>query len=227
MSQNRKVVIAIDGPAGAGKSTVAKELAQKLGFGYIDTGAMYRALTWKALRKRISSLDEKALASLAKKSYIVFAENKERQGRYRVMINNVDVSRAIRNLPVTNNVSAVSSLPAVRQAMVRRQRNMVEKKKKGVVVEGRDIGTVVFPHANVKIYLTATPHERAIRRQKDFEKAGRKVSVAALEREIIRRDRMDSSRRNSPLAKASDAHLIDTTGRKVKEVVEEILKLVV
>lgn len=227
MSQNRKVVIAIDGPAGAGKSTVAKELAQKLSFGYIDTGAMYRALTWKALRERISPLDEKALTTLTKKSYIVFAENKEKPGRYQVMINNVDVSRAIRNLPVTNNVSAVSSLLAVRQAMVRRQRNMVEKKRKGVVVEGRDIGTVVFPHANVKIYLTATPHERAIRRQKDFEKAGRKVSVAALEREIIRRDRMDSSRRDSPLAKASDAHLIDTTGRKVKEVVEEILKLVV
>lgn len=227
MSQNKKMVIAIDGPAGAGKSTVAIELAQRLSFGYIDTGAMYRALTWKALRERINPLDDKALASLAKKSYIVFAENKEKPGRYRAMINNVDVSRAIRTLPVTNNVSAVSSLPAVRQAMVKRQRNMVEKKRKGVVVEGRDIATVVFPDADLKIYLTATPHERAKRRQKDFEKAGRKVSLAALEREIIRRDRMDSLRRDSPLAKASDAHSIDTTGRKVKEVVEEILKLVV
>lgn len=227
MSQNRKMVIAIDGPAGSGKSTVAKELAQELGFGYIDTGAMYRALTWKALREKVSPLDEKALASLAKKSYIVFAENKEKSGRYQVMINNVDVSQAIRTLPVTNNVSAVSSLPTVRQAMVKRQRNMAEKKRKGVVVEGRDIGTVVFPHADLKIYLTATPRERAKRRQRDFERAGRKVSLSALEREIIRRDRMDSSRRDSPLAKASDAHLIDTTGRKAKEVVEEILKLVV
>lgn len=221
------MLVAIDGPAGSGKSTVAKELAARLGLDYIDTGAMYRAVTWKALKEKVGSLDERALAALAKRSYIVFAENREKRGEYQVLINNADVTRAIRTLEVTNNVSAVSSLPGVRQALVNRQRNMVGKKRRGVVIEGRDIGTVVFPDANLKIFLTATPHERARRRQKDFERAGRKVALAALEREIIRRDRMDSSRRNSPLTKAADAHLVDTTGRPVKEVVEEILKLAV
>lgn len=213
-----KIVIAIDGPAGSGKSTIARRLAGKLGFDYFDTGAMYRALTWKALKKGIDPLDEDALSSLAEKSSIKLDKSK-------IFIDGVDATRAIRTLEVTNNVSAVSSLTGVRRVMVEEQRALVEKEKDGVVVEGRDIGTVVFPQANLKIYLTATPHERAVRRQKDFSKMGREISVASLERQIIRRDRLDSTRRDSPLTKAADAHDIDTTGKTVNQVLNEILKL--
>jgi cytidylate kinase len=221
-----KIVIAIDGPAGCGKSTIAQRLAEKLGFEYLDTGAMYRALTWKALEKRIDPLDEETLTVLARESRLVFKTGRPRRslaGGFRIFIDELDVTRAIRTFKVTDNVSAVSSLPGVRRVMVEKQRTLVEKEKNGVVVEGRDIGTVVFPQANLKIYLTATPHERAVRRQKDFLKMGRKISVAALEREIIRRDRIDSTRRDSPLTKAPGAHSIDTTNKSINQVVQEIL----
>ena len=194
-------VIAIDGPAGSGKSTVARTVASRLGLDYLDTGAMYRSVALAALRGGIDPGDGESLGRLAAATEI-------------------DTTGAIRGPDVNATVSAVAAHPEVRAEMVRRQRGWVEQRGGGVV-EGRDIGTVVFPGADVKIFLTASEQERARRRQHD-EGAPDRDAVAA---ELSRRDQLDSTRTASPLRPAGDAVVIDTTGRTVEEVVEEVLKL--
>jgi CMP/dCMP kinase len=195
-------VIAIDGPAGSGKSTLARALASSLGWAFLDTGAMYRAVTYEVLRRGIDLFDGDAVAEIARASAIETVP--------RVTINGRDVHDEIRTEAVNVGVSVVASNPEVRTEMVRRQRDFASAQPVGSVVEGRDITTVVFPNATVKVYLTASLAERARRRDDETE-----ASVA-------RRDDIDSTRDASPLRQADDALVLDTTGRSVHEVVEEI-----
>ncbi|TMK85433.1 MAG: (d)CMP kinase [Actinobacteria bacterium] len=193
-------LVAIDGPAGSGKSTVARTVAGRLGAAYLDTGAMYRSVALAALERGVDPTDGEALAKLAGALDIEVGE--------RVLVDGVDATTAIRGPDVTAVVSAVSAHPPVRAEMVRRQRRWAEAHGGGVL-EGRDIGSVVFPHADVKVFLTASEEERARRRAAD----------------ISRRDTIDSTRAASPLRPADDAVVIDTTGRTVDEVVDEVLGL--
>lgn len=206
-------VVAIDGPAGAGKSTVARALARRLGVQYLDTGAMYRALTWAAIRDGVDLTDEVALGSLAESSAIDVTLDA-------VIVDGADVTHDIRGPEVTSGVSIVASQSRVRAEMRRRQRAWGEERGGGVI-EGRDIGTVVFPDAVAKLFLTASPRIRAERR---VSEAG--GDVDAVERSILERDRIDSSRVDSPLSESSDSIVIDTTDRTIDEVVAFILEIV-
>ena len=197
-------IIGIDGPAGSGKSTVARAVAERLGWTYLDTGAMYRAVTVLAMRAGVDLADEAAILALAATADIAL--------RPVVVLNGEDVSVALRTPETNEGVSIVASLPLVRAAMVERQRAMAAAESHGVVVEGRDITTVVFPEAPTKIFLTASLEERAKRR-------GDETSAS-----IARRDQADESREASPLRQAADAHVIDTTGLTITEVVEEIVR---
>jgi len=206
-------LVAIDGPAGSGKSTVARAVAGRLGLRYLDTGAMYRSVALAALERGVDPGDGDALAKLAGALDIEVGERG-------VRLDGVDATTAIREPGVTAVVSAVSAHPPVRAELVRRQRRWVEQHGGGVV-EGRDIGTVVFPNADLKVFLTASEEERARRRQRD-EQAPDVNAVAA---DISRRDKVDSSRAVSPLRPADDAVVIDTTGRTVDDVVDQVVGL--
>ena len=206
-------VIAIDGPAGSGKSTVARAVAQRLGLAYLDTGAMYRAVTFAAIRRGIDPGDADPVGRLAEDVEIEVAD--------KVTVDGVDATIEIRSPEVTRAVSAVAANPAVRHELVVRQRLWAEAHDGGVV-EGRDIGTVVFPDAQVKVYLTADDSERATRRSKEMLDM-HYDQVAA---DIARRDHVDSTRTASPMAVADDAVHIDSTGRSIDEVVDEVLALV-
>lgn len=215
--RTRQPIIAIDGPAGAGKSTVTKFVAQQLGLFYLDTGAMYRALTWLVMHSGIALGDEPAIAELVGHCQIELTE-------HQVLINGQDVTQAIRSPEVTAQVSHVAAQAAVRQALVRQQRDY--GKRGGVVLEGRDIGTQVFPDAELKIFLTATVEERARRRQKDLEAIGREVpSLEDLECLIAERDAKDSNRTIAPLTKAIDAIELVTDGMSIATVVDKIVHL--
>ena len=213
----RRVVVAIDGPAGAGKSTIARRLAERLGFVYIDTGAMYRALALWALRQAINPADRHRMEQLALAADIQFELK-------RVLLNGEDVSEAIRAPEVSNAASQAASIPAVRRAMVAKQRAIAEQAS--VVMEGRDIGTVVFPDADIKIFLDAQPEERARRRLADEQAKGRKLDRNTVAKQLEERDRRDSTRPDSPLAQAPDAVYLDTTSAGLDEVEEAILKIV-
>jgi cytidylate kinase len=213
------LIIAIDGPAASGKSTTAKLVAQKLGYLYIDTGAMYRALTLKALRENTDLEDEEALTQLAQNTHI---ELKKENERFLTFLDGEDVSDEIREPNVSRNVSIVCMPKGVRQRMVTLQRKM--GKSGSVVLEGRDIGTVVFPHADLKIYMIASIETRAQRRIKDLEANGHAVDIEELKEEIRRRDEQDSQRTNSPLKKAVDAYLLDTTHLSIEQQVATIVE---
>jgi cytidylate kinase len=219
-----KPIIAIDGPAGSGKSTVARQAARALGYDYVDTGAMYRAITLAALKKGIEPGDAKRLAKLAKKSDITFA--RDTNGLPLVLLNGQDISEGIRMPDVTANVSAVSAHALVRDELVNRQRELAASAGQGAVVEGRDVGTVVFPRALLKVYLDASIEERARRRQKDMAVAGVIVDEDELVKLLKRRDKTDSSRDVSPLAKAPDAVSVDTTDMTVDDAVGLVVRLV-
>ncbi|MGH7998518.1 MAG: bifunctional pantoate--beta-alanine ligase/(d)CMP kinase [Brasilonema sp.] len=220
--RDRQPIIAIDGPAGAGKSTVARQVAAKLGLVYLDTGAMYRAITWLVLQKGIALDDECAIAELANHCVIELAPGKDLQTPVQVWINDIDVTQAIRTIEVTSKVSAIAAVSTVRQALVKQQQSW--GKKGGLVAEGRDIGTQVFPDAEVKIFLTASVSERARRRQQDFKKQGQpEVSIEQLEKDIAERDWKDSTRKVSPLQKAADAVEIRTDGMSISQVIEQIV----
>ena len=214
-------VIAIDGPAGAGKSTTAKLLAERLGFYYLDTGAMYRALTYFALKNGISPSDGEKLAAAARKLHFEFDYQ---DGFSRILINSVDVSTEIRTPEVTAHVSEVSAHKMVREAIVAKQREL--GKRGSLVAEGRDTTTVVFPRAEVKIYLEASIAERARRRLLDLAKMGVGTSLEEQETEIRRRDEYDSKRAHSPLTKARDAFLVDTTNLTIEQQVDHIVSLI-
>jgi pantoate ligase / CMP/dCMP kinase len=220
---DRLPIIALDGPAGAGKSTVARQVAAKLGLVYLDTGSMYRAVTWLVLQKGIAIDDECAIAQLANQCEIQLTPGQDLQSPVRVWIDGTDVTQEIRTIEVTSKVSAIAAQGAVRKALVKQQQNW--GKRGGLVAEGRDIGTHVFPDAEVKIFLTASVSERARRRQEDFKKQGQpEVNLEQLERDIAERDWKDSTRQVSPLKKAADAIEIQTDGLNASEVTEQIVK---
>ncbi|HMD68268.1 MAG TPA: (d)CMP kinase [Chitinivibrionales bacterium] len=213
------LVIAIDGPAGSGKSSTAKLVAQRLGILHLDTGAMYRAVTLKCLRRGIPHRDHAAIAGLVKNIDISFTGA---PAAMRVLMDGEDVTSAIRGDEVTKNVSDYCTVPAVRAVLVDLQRKIGSRKS--LVCEGRDIGTVVFPDASLKFFLVAADEERARRRQKDFAAMGIKKSLDELVDEIRTRDHKDSSRENSPLCKADDAIELDTTNLTLDEQVRFIIE---
>ncbi|MCZ2202138.1 bifunctional pantoate--beta-alanine ligase/(d)CMP kinase [Cylindrospermopsis raciborskii] len=218
----RQPIVAIDGPAGAGKSTVAKQVATRLGLVHLDTGSMYRAITWLVLKTATDPEDQEAIAHLVRECKIELIATENPEIPLEVWINNHNVTGEIRSGEVTAKVSVVSGQSAVRQFLVREQQKWGEKG--GLVAEGRDIGTDVFPDAEVKIFLTASVEERARRRQQDFIKQGRgEISLEQLQREIQERDEKDSTREISPLRKASDALEIISDGFTAEEVTEKIV----
>jgi cytidylate kinase len=216
---SKGLIIAIDGPAGSGKSTSAKLIAKKLGYVYIDTGAMYRAITYLAL-ENLAIKDESRIIELARncKVDLDYAD-----GEVIVRLNDRNVSNEIRSAEVNSHVSDVSKISEVRKVLVEKQREMGAKGT-GVVMEGRDIGTVVFPNADVKIFLTASLDIRANRRTKEYNENGSKVLVDDIKSNLSNRDKIDSSRNDSPLIKASDAVEVDTTNVSIDEQVNLILE---
>ncbi|MGE3799640.1 MAG: (d)CMP kinase [Candidatus Kapaibacterium sp.] len=220
MERNR-LVIAIDGPAASGKSTTAKLVAQQLGYIYIDTGAMYRAVTLAALRDGVDPTNRREVEELASRLSIHFQPQAD--GSLRTILNEEDVSREIRSQEVTKSVSTVSAWPGVREAMVQLQREM--SKDGGVVMDGRDIGTVVFPDAEVKVFMVADIHARAQRRRVELVVDGREILVEDVATDLERRDQLDSSREESPLRKADDAVEIDTSSLTIEEQVAIVLNL--
>lgn len=214
--------VAIDGPASAGKSTVAKRVAKKFGYVYCDTGAMYRAVTLAALQQGLVMTDTEKISELAKQIKITFQPAEPEQ---RVFINGQEVTRDIRLPKVAKNVSAVAAIPTVRQEMTKQQRQIAAEG--GIVMDGRDIGTTVLPHAPVKIFMVATAHERAQRRYLENKQKGITTpSLEELQRAIELRDQKDSTRKVSPLTQASDAIRLDTTNLTIDEVVAEISKII-
>lgn len=209
----KKIIIAIDGYSSCGKSTFAKAVAAKLGYIFIDTGAMYRAVTLFAMRNGLADRPE-ALAERLPEVRIEFRFNPV-TGRSDVYLNDENVETEIRRIDVSNRVSAVSSIPAVRAKLVAMQQEM--GRRKGVVMDGRDIGTMVFPEAELKIFMTADPHVRAERRYKELIAKGEKVSLAEIERNIRERDHQDETRAVSPLRRAADAVVLDNSGMTVEE----------
>lgn len=216
----KKIVVAIDGPAGAGKSTIAKLAAEKLGYAYIDTGAMYRSVAWKFLQTG-KAFDEDFISGLSKTMLIDF---KPEARINRVFVDGTEVTDAIRTPEVTAIVSRVAAIGAVREAMVDQQRRMGEAG--GVLMDGRDIGTVVFPNAQLKIFLTASVEERARRRYAEMVAKGQQVDLQQLQADIAERDKQDSERAISPLRQAEDALLLDTSDMGISEVTDRILQLV-
>ena len=214
-----KCVIAIDGPAGAGKSTVAKLVAEKLGYTYIDTGAMYRAVAWKTLQHSKEATDEDILRAVQD----IDVQLTCTESGTRVTVDNTDVTREIRTPEVTHIVSRVAALGPVREKMVELQRAMAADG--AVVMDGRDIGTNVLPNADVKIFLTASVEERARRRYDEMKEKGYAVDFAELKQEIAARDKQDSERAISPLRQAADAVLLDSTTLTIDEVAARIMKL--
>jgi cytidylate kinase len=213
-------IVAIDGPAGAGKSTVAREAARRLGMRFLDTGAMYRAATWWAMHSHVSFRDTGALAESTRTMPL---ELIERDGGLIVRVGGTDVSQAIRTPEVTRNIRHLDGVPAVRAHLVQLQREFAARGP--TVAEGRDMGTVVFPKARCKIFLDASIGERALRRALELEAKGHPVDRAALEAEIAARDDNDRNRAVAPLRAAPDATIVDTTGKSLDAVVNEIVAL--
>ena len=212
----KKIIIAIDGPAGAGKSTIAKKVAALLGYAYIDTGAMYRTVTLRFLESGLP-FSEAAVTAIAEKISITFRYG---NGVNRVFADGEEVTEAIRSLEVSRNVSKVAAVGGVRTAMVAAQRKIGNQG--GVVMDGRDIGTVVFPQAELKVFLTASVEERARRRYLELKEKGTEVSLEDLEQRIAQRDALDENREISPLRYAEDARYLDSTSLTIDQVTEKI-----
>ncbi len=216
---SKRVIVAIDGPAGAGKSTVARRVADALGFVYIDSGAMYRSIALWALATNTDESDMHRLEQLAREADIHFTA-----GERTILLNGNDVTEAIRAPEVTAMASKIAAIPAVRRALVEKQRAFAQESS--VVMEGRDIGSVVFPEAKVKIFLDATPDVRTGRRVDELRSNGRPVDTASTAREMAERDRRDRTRSEAPLVQAPDAVYLDSTGLSPQDVEQAVLKIV-
>lgn len=218
MAVRKKIIIAIDGPAGSGKSTVSRMIAKRLGILYIDTGAMYRALTLKAMRLNLDLEDERSLTELAHSTKIDLMEE---AGALKVTLDAEDVTGLIRTPELTNNVKFIARVPGVRKEMVRLQRAIGGKS--GAVLEGRDIGTVVFPDADFKFYLDASLEERARRRHKELVESGQKITPEEIKKDVFVRDESDIRRSVGALKAAPDAIVVDTTDLSIDDVVGKVL----
>jgi cytidylate kinase len=214
-------VITIDGPSGSGKGTISRAVARSLGWGLLDSGALYRLVALAARRAQVSLSDAAALGRLAERFNMRFGSNES--GEEAVWLDGEDVTRAIRTEGAGNDASKVAALTPVRAALLERQRRFAVTP--GLVADGRDMGTVVFPHAKVKIFLTASPAERALRRYKQLKEKGVAANLAALSLEIAERDERDSTRSASPLVASADATMLDTTGMSVDDVIERVLRV--
>lgn len=217
----KKLVIAIDGPASAGKSTIAKIIAKDLNYIYIDTGAMYRTATWLAQQHHLDDTDEEDIVRLLQGGQLQFVQQEDGQ---HVLWNDEDITAAIRLPEIAKHVSAVSALPKVREYLVEQQQ--AYGKEGGVVMDGRDIGTTVFPNADVKIFLIASVDERAERRYKENQEKGIPCDLEQLKKDIAHRDYLDSTREVSPLKKADDAIEVDTTGIDIQGVVDKVKEII-
>lgn len=212
----RDLIVAVDGPAGSGKSTISKKIANKLNLTYLDTGAMYRMITYYVIKNNVDIENKNKLEEILDSLKLDIKED-------RFFLNDQDISEEIRGVEVTNNVSKVAAVKIIREKLVDLQRRISRGKK--VILDGRDIGTVVFPNADIKIFLIASPSERAKRRLKDFQNKGIEHSYEEVLEEIIKRDKMDSERKESPLKKADDAVEIDTSSMTIEEVSNTIIDL--
>lgn len=212
--------IAIDGPAGAGKSTIAKKLAKELEFIYVDTGAMYRAMALCLMEHHVAAEDDDAIRKLCRENTVTLAY---RDGEQQVLLNDVNVNGKIRTEEVGKMTSASSKNPAIREKMTQMQKELA--KSQNVIMDGRDIGTAVLPDAFLKIYMTADAHERALRRYRELTAKGESVELEKIEQDILARDEQDMNREISPLKKAEDAVLLDTTTMNIDEVVAEMKRL--
>ncbi len=216
------IIIAIDGHAGCGKSTTAKLVAKELGYAFIDTGAMYRAVTLYLLEKEIDLGNHSAVVAELPNISIHFAYDKATQSNH-TFLNGIDVESEIRTMRVTAKVSEVSAISEVRRFLVAQQQEM--GKKKGFVMDGRDIGTVVFPNAELKVYMTASMEARAKRRQNQLEENGQEVPLEEIIQDLAHRDHTDSNREDSPLKKADDAYVVDTSNQTIEQQVASVIGL--
>ncbi len=220
------LTIAIDGPAAVGKSTMGKLIARELGFLYIDTGAIYRAITWKVLKNKINIDDEKTISNLVSNTCITIerVNRKSQDDYYNIFVDGEDVTEEIRNPRIDQNVSQIARLPKIRKQLIYLQRKLAEKGD--IVMEGRDIGSVILPHADIKFYFTASEEERIKRRHKELMNNGYSIDYEEVKKQITQRDKIDSKRKYAPLIKAKDAILIDSTEKSIEEVRDKILKII-
>lgn len=218
--------VAIDGPAAVGKSTMGKLIARELGFLYIDTGAIYRAITWKVLKNSINIKDEDVISNLVSDTCITIerANCKSLNDYYYIFVDGEDVTEEIRNPRIDQNVSQIARLPKIRKKLIYLQRKLAEKGN--IVMEGRDIGSVILPQADIKFYFTASEEERIKRRYKELINNGYSIDYEEVKKQIIQRDKIDSKRKYAPLIKAKDAILIDSTEKSIEEVKDNILKII-
>mgnify|MGYP006287657847 CR=1 FL=1 len=216
-----KNVIAIDGPAGAGKSTIARKLAKKINFKYLDTGAMYRAVTYYILSNNISIDNKKDITRAAQNMDISFS-SPDKEGIPHILVNNKDITKEIRKPEINENVSKIAKIKGVRKALVKKQRKIAKNKK--IIMDGRDIGTRVLPEAEYKFYITASLEERSKRRFQEIE--NKNITLKKVRRNLKRRDQIDKNRKHSPLKKAKDAICIDTTKMSICEVLKKILSII-
>jgi cytidylate kinase len=220
------LIIAIDGPAAVGKSTMGKLIARELDFLYIDTGAIYRAITWKVLKNNININDEEMISHLVSdiRLNIERINNNSLNNYYHIFVDGEDVTDEIRNPRIDQSVSQIARLPKVRKQLICLQRELA--KKGNIVMEGRDIGSVILPQADIKFYFTASEEERIKRRYKELIKKGYGIDYELVKKQIIQRDKIDSKRKYAPLIKAKDAILIDSTKKNIEEVKDKILKII-
>jgi len=220
------LIIAIDGPAAVGKSTMGKLIARELGFLYIDTGAIYRAITWKVLKNNINISDENIISNLVSNICVTIkkANCKSLNDYYHIFIDGEDVTEKIRDPRIDQNVSQIARLPKIRKQLIYLQRKLAEKGN--IVMEGRDIGSVILPQADIKFYFTASEEERIKRRHKELMNKGYSIDYEEVKKQIIKRDKIDSKRKYAPLIKAKDAIIIDSTEKSIEEVKDNILKII-